>query len=51
MEHDQCSHGEGLCTLQEAQVNKARHEDLEVSAVGHEQAVGTETEEVQETQG
>lgn len=46
MEHDQCSHGEGLCTLQKSQVNKASHEDLEVSAVGHEQAVGAETEGV-----
>lgn len=51
MEHDQRSHGEGLCTFQEAQVNKASHERLEGSAVGHEQTMGKEGEEVQEAQG
>lgn len=47
-ECDQRSHGEGLCTFQEAQGNKASHKDLEVSAVGQEQAMGRETEEVEE---
>lgn len=51
MEPDQCSHGEELCTLQEAQVNQDSHEDLEILAVGHEQAMGKEAEEVQGAQG
>lgn len=46
-ECDQRFHGEGLCTSNEAQGNKTSHKDLEVSAVGQEQAMGREAEEVQ----